>query len=63
MDLSGHARMRAAGVGQENGGARYQQGRHDGKDNPDWMPGRKHAHIHQPNSEIGSKPFTHETIA
>jgi hypothetical protein len=38
MGLGSHARMRAAGEGQENGAARYQQGRHDGKDNPGWMP-------------------------
>ena len=39
MDLEGHAPMRAASVGQEDGGARYQQGHHDGKENPDCMPG------------------------
>jgi hypothetical protein len=31
--------MRAAVVGQEDGGARYRKGRHDGKENPDRMPG------------------------
>ena len=39
MDLEGHARMRAASVGRRDGGARYQQGHHDGKENPDCMPG------------------------
>jgi hypothetical protein len=39
MDLDSQVRMRAAGAGQEDGAARYQQGRHDGKDNPDGMPG------------------------
>jgi hypothetical protein len=39
MDLDSHARMRAAGESQDNGGARYQQSRHDGKENPDWLPG------------------------
>jgi hypothetical protein len=38
MDPDSQVRMRAAGAGQEHGGARYQQGRHDGKDNPDWVP-------------------------
>ena len=31
--------MRAASVGQQNGGARYRQGQQDGKENPDCMPG------------------------
>ncbi len=31
--------MRAVVVGQEDGGARYRKGRHDGKENPDCMPG------------------------
>jgi hypothetical protein len=36
MDLGGRARMRAAGASQEDRGARRdQQGRRDGKDNPD----------------------------
>jgi len=39
MDLESQTRMRAAGEGQEDGGARYQQGRHDGQENPDSMPG------------------------
>jgi hypothetical protein len=55
--------MRAAGEGQDNGGAGHQQCRHDGKDNPDWIPGGKHTHIHQPKPEIGSGPSAHETIA
>jgi hypothetical protein len=39
MGLESRARMRAAGVGQEDGGTRYQQNRHDGKENPDSTPG------------------------
>jgi hypothetical protein len=39
MDLESQARMRTAGVGQQDGGARYRQGRHDGKENLDCMSG------------------------
>jgi len=39
MNLEGQARTGAAGVGRPDGGARCQQGRHDGKENPDCMPG------------------------
>jgi hypothetical protein len=39
MDPDSQVRVRAAGAGQEDSGARYQQGRHDGKDDPDRMPG------------------------
>lgn len=45
MDLEGHARMRAASVGRQDGGACYQQGHHNGKEKPDCMPGvRAYAH-------------------
>ena len=39
MHLESQARMRTARVGQEDGGARYRQGYHDGKENPECMPG------------------------
>jgi hypothetical protein len=65
MHLESQPPMRAAGVGQEDGGARYQKGHHDGKENPDRMPGREHTHLHQAKPENGSEPapYADETIA
>jgi hypothetical protein len=47
VDLESQPRMCAGAAGQQDGGARYRQDRHDGKKkNPDWMPERKHTHIY-----------------